>query len=363
VEVEGYSSPDFRPWKQHENYDALWSQRAVNNILAGNGMGTSRPGTDPVQNPCPEDCAEADPALPNYNVSDCCWAMNLQKQDLFGGAFSLKGSLAQTFDQMSAYENPQCGDSLDSEIKRNDVTFSQIATALADQALSFMGSVYGGCPDRYKPLRWNNNGPVDLDNPRSMQCSAPTCASLAAYGFCGMTHSMGQLTRYFCAETCGCRTATNSSQLLTLQNQGCPSTCSLTPRYQQTKAGMPCVDAAADSPEMNTYTESWLADATTYDASSRKMAEHMVGGLKTMGCGMGVWVLEYLMQDVNISALPWAQMSSTLVLACGGTLPGGLEIGPMAYWIKPITTICPVTCGCLIDSTSPYCPQSCNSQR
>ena len=144
-----------------------------------------------------------------------------------------------------------------------------------------------------------------------------------------MTSVVGQRARQFCPVTCGC-SSPSSNLLLVAPEFGCGG-CAETLSYQQSeKQGTPCRNAPLD--EAQKWAEQLGAAALDWPGSAGTTAIGLVNIMEKDGCD--------------------AAELSTFSEYC-------LDAGPAGLPVKPLTRLCPISCGCKITDLHPTCPSRC----
>ena len=165
---------------------------------------------------------------------------------------------------------------------------------------------------------------------------------------------------------------------------GCPQQCRFTPEYRYKKKAMPCADS--ETAPLSRYAAS-LDDFTR--SSGIPHLSEFLGSLSEEGCHYIAWQarehLRWVLNSfLNLSAPEISEVItktfdgvqdlgdgpetdllrvSRLVLQdlaqeyCGG-MQGGQVYDPFGLPFKPISTICPVACGCKVHRNDD-CPDTC----
>ena len=233
------------------------------------------------------------------------------------------------------------------------------------------------------------------------ECYAPSCARDAPE-HCHKDDKVGLLARFLCPETCGCNSP-NSSLILNGPRFGCGQPCRSSSTYTDLLAKMPCTDQHAGSSDLLAYAiplkqtaDTWkkleliayadqildqgcpvelifnvtfqrlydqrlVFNDTFYnncaswpcDNVARQIARDGDGTQEWQGIGR--WLTgEEAVNDNGVFKLVQQHF-------CGGEA-NGLEIGPLGSSVKPLTTLCPVLCGCRIaKSTLAGCTGVCQN--
>jgi hypothetical protein len=165
--------------------------------------------------------------------------------------------------------------------------------------------------------------------------SITSCSDVAP--MCGRDDVMGTRARQFCPSTCGCDDPA-SELILFGADLGCPLTCVDTPRYAQALGNIECVDWTPGSPV--DLIDAYLAGLWQMDWSTE-----LVDG-----------IIEILNMTLTEHGCPG--LVSFMETPTADWRFGDLCKSDNQALFRPITAICPVSCGCQ-QSKDLLCPATC----
>merc|ERR1712196_341087 len=141
----------------------------------------------------------------------------------------------------------------------------------------------------------------------------------------------GVRARQMCPQTCGCADP-SSSLILSTPSYGCGEYCSRSETYASSLDAIPCTDQDADSDGFVTYLEELVRVSVSWPENWAVGARETARQLRQGGCGQ----------------IP--------VMYSWGNGNFCKEEGTF-FPIKPMSYICPVTCGC--SAGDAHCPSQC----
>ena len=157
-------------------------------------------------------------------------------------------------------------------------------------------------------------------------CIRPTCAHVS--DFCSLPTVVGQRARQFCPVTCGCASPV-SKLLLTSPQFGCGD-CAQTLSYKGTEKRMKCRNTGTVG--VQKFAEGLRGISQGWPGSAFTTANALISILENDGCDSPEFSIDSLY--------------------C-------LDAGPHGLPIKPLTQVCPISCGCKMTDLHPTCPSTC----
>ena len=255
---------------------------------------------------------DQNPILPlTEDETKCCLSAQLHSSSPLIGRFSVKRFARESVPESISAYNPRCLDVLGPRdacgggtCPNNNLLEMSIADSIsmqqcpANAATNFSG---GKCP---------RDEPVCLDG----ECVKPTCSQIER--FCYDDNAVGLRARQFCSATCGC--ANPASQLvLTDPEFGCPVNCHWSNVYLDEIESLSCQDVTAGSAALASWAGEVLRVSKNWPANWADMALR-IDSVVQYGCS-------------NVAA----------------GKPTGFCVSSGTIWpVKPISYLCPVSCGC-----------------
>merc|ERR1740121_504681 len=184
-----------------------------------------------------------------------------------------------------------------------------------------------------------------LNDEHSMDKPVESCQDLGPT-MCYMESTVSTRARQYCPEWCGCKTPVSLLSLVAPE-YGCPSTCSQSQQYLEKLGSLRCQDWTPDDPQtldgqdlLTVYLESltYTEEGATIFAPTLNATLHAKGCAGTVEA-MNSWDME----------LQGAQVYWKL---------GNLCREDNTFKLKPLSSICPESCGCLEEDTL-LCPTAC----
>jgi hypothetical protein len=261
----------------------------------------------------------------SYEDLACCVTNQIKTPNIQGGRFSMGGVKTETVASAMDIWNPSCTDLVGELPPYEDGQDSFIfpsANLMASALSDLAGGTCGICP-----------GYTPFCDPELKQCINISCADLV--GSCLKDSTAGVRARQFCPITCNCHNP--SGQLvLTSPDYGCPINCAEYSSYDEAVSVDACEDQSTNSSAFIKYLNEVTTQTADWPQFWQEQWEIFVYPLLSMwGC-------------VAVDALK----SNT-------EQPQNFCIDGGSFWpIKPLTYLCPVTCGCESDMTW-GCPSSC----
>ena len=305
--------PTWKSASQDELDEMLLSIQVVENLLEGHVVPMENVSVD-----CPPVSSSAVMANASLTPSKACWAAETSGP-LSTGVFSVRTSASETIDESLEKLNTPCVDMLSLADQNGLLPNLFVIWGFIADAIVADGNAEtcpGGC-SRYTPI-------CDKG-----VCIRPDCAFVAPH--CNKPSVLGIRTRMWCPVTCGCREPT-SSQILTGPGLGCGQTCAKSQPYRGATLAAPCADATTSKMQAYVAELDYIIKGGTWPAAIASRAGTVLYLLSTIGC-------------------PAAAMAQFRPLGLC------LDQGPFGLPIKPLTLVCPVSCGC--QSTTIPAPLTC----
>jgi len=232
-----------------------------------------------------------------------------------GSRFSLEGMAHQTLEELGEVFNPVCYD--------YDYPGSTFWPTLKDILAS----------EESKSLQYNSA----FETPRTSVGPFSSCADVVP--MCGEESTFGVRARQYCPVACGCH---DPSAPLALSDtaQGCPQSCTQTEWHVSLMGTLSCEDWTAESPR-----ELWGVDLLTA----------YIEGLRAAG-----WpsVMDQLIQDIESKITQGGCPGLVANMSDSSWYWGNLCEEANLFKFRPITAVCPVSCGCA-SSGGLFCPTTC----
>ena len=163
-----------------------------------------------------------------------------------------------------------------------------------------------------------------------------SCSDVAKY--CNADNLVGVRARQFCPVTCGCDSA-DSALVIAGSSSACPSSCRRTTKYNESIFNRSCEDLPATSYKWKEY------------------AQH----LNEYSATTSSWLVPYLQY---ISTVITHHNESCANITSGFSNPSieNLDLcwPPPRSQLRPLTSLCPVTCRCP-DQYQDLCPLQCTT--
>jgi len=272
---------------------------------------------------------------PSTDQKRCCLALQLKTPSTTTGRFSVKTFELESIQESITIWNPACTDVL-GPIKSLGATYAY--NNLLEG--SVVDAVALTCP----PGGSSNCSTVVCPKDRPLfhkgECVVPLCSNIKKY--CFDDSAAGIRARQFCSETCGCADPT-SQLVLAGEDFGCPVNCPHTPTYSMAVGKLACMDVPPGSPSLVAWADEVTRVSGTWPLNWADGAPRFVNSIVADGC----WAASSNSPVGSAYGLDWCKF--------GGT-----------FWpIKPISYMCPVTCGCAKAMRSGGkqwgCPTSCGA--
>lgn len=233
-----------------------------------------------------------------------------------GSRFSLEGYVSQSLTDLGEVFNPDCYDF--------DYPNSTVWPTLKDILAS----------EESKEL---NQGD-DLQTSQTALAPFDSCADVVPK--CWEESTLGVRARQFCPAACGCH---NPTAPLVLSNtaQGCPASCTDSVWHNVIMGTLSCTDWTSESPQMM-----WGVDLLAV----------YIEGLRATGWPSNP--MDTIIRDLNDSIVRYGCPGLVANMSSPGWVWGNLCEETNLFRFRPITAICPVSCGCA-DGGGTFCPTTC----
>lgn len=256
----------------------------------------------------------------------CCVAQQVKSSSIEGGRFSIDGFNMETTSTALDVWNPGCQDMMGWQAptgRRTTKWVFEFNNLFAGSFGDSLGSkACGMCP-----------ASAPYCDPELSICTNISCTLVESY--CYDESIVGLRARQFCPQTCGCDDP-NGKQVLVDPEYGCPSNCLSTQDYLENAAEKSCEDEDVDSDFIQDYVLALGSASEFWPLYWKNLYhDHFQKFFRWNGCA----AIDYALtnKDWNFCA------------------PGGTP-----FPVKPLTYMCPVTCGCS-EAWIEGCPTACNS--
>jgi hypothetical protein len=255
----------------------------------------------------------------------CCLAQQMKTPNIKGGRLSLNGFEDETAATATDLLNAACTDQLGPQIpyvEDQDKLYVTFYNLIAGSFSDVFGGTCGICPAH-----------TPYCDPVLNECRNITCSDVSQY--CLEDSTAGLRARQFCPITCGCASPTNQL-VLSGPSFGCPANCGDYLYYDAEVKELTCEDKPYNASEFSDYVGEVTRVSNVWPGFWRDQWLTTVGPfIQTYGC------------------------QALYEIFWNPSLPQDLcRFGGSMWPIKPITYLCPITCGCASEMRW-GCPSSC----
>jgi len=256
----------------------------------------------------------------------CCLSQQIRTPNIFGGRVSIKGFEQETTANTMDIWNPGCVDiigRLATEDPQQTEMIYPFTNLLAGSFSDTLGGKCGVCP-AHRPF-------CDGHTCRNMSCSD-------VEPYCNDDTTTGIRARQFCPETCNCHNPF-THQVLNDPNYGCPASCADKEPYREVLSNnITCEDVPMNSSLIAQHLSDIEIVVDTWPGLWREQWDTMISPIfLAMGCG----AID-MIKSIDVSPFDFCTFDGSL------------------WPVKPISYLCPVTCGCSEEMIW-GCPESCDS--
>jgi hypothetical protein len=186
-----------------------------------------------------------------------------------------------------------------------------------------LGGTCGTCP-AYAPFC----------DPDLKQCTNVTCEDVKRY--CYNDSTVGIRVRQFCPITCDCHNP-YSAQVLQGADYGCPTTCSLKVPYEEALSNITCKDIE-DLELMKDHIREVEKVVSEWPGQwQEQWSTTVADAFRAYGCSVIPFMNDNIFAPFDFCTF-------------GGTL----------WPVKPMSYLCPITCGCDVEMIW-GCPEQCDA--